>query len=409
MRRYAILLILIAVCLGILSCKQEEASNNTATTETASTASTVGSTSSTTGSTSAASSSSMKPDLPDVPHKPLRPDCAKLKPTNFEVDIVFTGLMMFVPDDLDTTQPLVEKPTGHAQTTWTVLIPNARVAAGPKLPPDDPQDFMPHTPFVGADPQYLCADSSATLLNTWCSMFTYSELKGQDINWDMAFTGGVTSPPQYSVTVDGGGICPTKTDGGSLHWLPSMGEIGFAGHLLDPALVGAHPSADAISGRAALEGGTLEACVLSTQKMNFRIRHVGDAEGPVTRAMAEEVHYKLTGSGRTFVLKLAPRGGGQAETLELAPVDGKVELRIGNVPKTFIPPTIVLGAPEKMDPHFGIYHQFVRGAAATPIIPHEKNPPCASAPCRLSVSRPCVRPAGGNPSPEGANCPGVKP
>lgn len=406
MRTVAILSTLIAVSLAITSCKPENSGNNNVTST----------------ATAAAASKSMVSDLPDKPHEALR-NCSQLPTTDFEVDVVFTGLMMFVPDDLDTSKPLKADPTGHQHTTWTVLIPDARVDPGTHLPPDDPQPFMVHTPFVGADPQYLCTDSTADLKDTWCPTFTYQELNGTEIQWDSAFTSGVTSPPTYKITFDGDGICPKPngSDLESLHWLPSMGEIGFAGMTLNPNFVGPNPAAGDVAGRTSLKGGTLKACVLSKQKMNFKVR-VSDSPSNARQVIAEEVHYQLKGRGRTFTLTLAPRGGGQNKTLVLAPdANHRVELRIGNVPKTFIPPTTVLGTPEKFDPHFGVYHRFITGGGAMPIIPHEELPFCNSPLCTSVVSRPCVRPtispgasADGrsqqaNPSPEGANCGGGRP
>jgi hypothetical protein len=409
MRRRVLAIILLAICSVFVSCKKEESE----TTDTAATGTTE---TATTSSTDSAREEAHRRAFEDKPSLPPRTDCAGLPETDFEVEVVFTGLMMFVPDDLDLTKPLqVAKPGEHASTTWTVLIPNARGLSGATLPPDNAQTVHPHTPFVGVDPRYLCGESPKPK-DTWCPNYAYYELEDADILWDSAFMRGQSGPPAYRLTVDGDGVCPTnkdgKTDGNSLHWIPSLAEVGFSDHRLDADLVGGTPKPNTISGRTTLQGGSLDACVLARPKMNFRVKRF-ENRGPVTRALAEEVHYTVKGRGETFTLMLAPRNGGTAEKVVLAPVDNRIEIRIGNVPKDYIPPTTTIGDPEAADAHFGAYHRFMKNVNA-PFIPHDTLERCDSAPCMRRISRPCIPEGttgqpGIGPSPEGANCGGIRP
>jgi hypothetical protein len=329
--------------------------------------------------------------------------------SDFEVHVTFTGLMMLVPDGLDVTKELsVMDAATHTPVPWTVLIPNARVVdPAIQLPPDDPGKIHEHTPFLGVDPQYLCAESTAGRCDTWCTKYTYHELDGVDVQWDQTAS-NLSGPPAYTLAVSGDTVCPTPENKDSLHWIPSLAEVGFAGHKFAPEFLQANPSSELIAARTRIEGGTLAACVTSPQKMNFRVLSEVEEPGSVTQALAESAYYTFRGRGRTFTVKLQPREGGDPKTVMLAPVDGRIELTVGNVPNDFIVPTLSVGKPEAADAHFGIYHRFLQNVDRR-IIPHDVSPSCGQAPCMRVISRPCARPAEGGPSPEGGNCGKVRP
>ena len=385
--------ILIVICLTFLTCEHQPATTSHMD--------------ATAPPSSSAAARVMK-ELAPVPSEPPRIDCATLGISEFEVAVTFTGLMMIVPDGLDVHKPLaVMKAEDHRPVPWTVLIPNARrVDPGLQLPADAPGHIHPHTPFLGADPQYVCEESTATLRDTWCPMYSYFELDGVDVQWDTSAS-ALSGAPQYSMGYSGDGVCPTDADKDSLHWVPSLSAVGFADHEFAPAYVDANPASKLIAGRTRIEGGTFSACVTSTARMNFRVRR-GDTPGPVTQALAEETHYTFRGRGKTFTIQLQPFGGGPARTVVLAPVNGRIELTVGNVPNDFIPPTGELGDVEAADAHFGVYFRFLQNVKRR-IIPHQIPPACDFEPCDRFISRPCPVPAGGMPSPEGGNCGKVKP
>src|ERR1043166_4702479 len=83
-------------CLIVLGCKQENESQNTATSTTTATA-----TADTQVSRTNASAQRTRRDPPDKVAEPARSNCSDLQPSDFDVDVVLTGLMMFIPDDLD--------------------------------------------------------------------------------------------------------------------------------------------------------------------------------------------------------------------------------------------------------------------------------------------------------------------
>lgn len=377
--------IVIFICLTFVACKQEPA---------------------TTAHSEKTVSGVMK-ELAPVPSDPPRTDCAMLGISEFDVAVTFTGLMMMVPDGLDVKKPLaLMDAANHQPVPWTVLIPNARrVDPGLKLPADAPGHIHPHTPFLGVDPQYLCEESTATPKDTWCPTYTYHELDGVDVQWDTS-AGALSGAPEYSMTHSGDGVCPTDADKDSLHWVPSLSAVGFKDHEFAPAYFDANPASKLIAGRTRIEGGALAACVTTMAPMNFRVRR-GDQVGSVTQALAEEIHYKFRGRGKTFTIQLQPFGGGLARTIVLAPVNGRIELTVGNVPNDFIPPTGTLGGVEAADAHFGVYYRFLR-SVGRPVIPHLTKLECGE-PCERVISRKCPLPAGGRGSPEGGNCGGVKP
>lgn len=347
-------------------------------------------------------------ELAPVPSEPPRTDCGMLALSDFEVAVTFTGLMMIVPDGFDVQKPLkVMKADEHKPVPWTVLIPNARrVDPNLQLPVDNPGHIHPHTPFLGVDPQYLCQESTATQKDTWCPKYTYHELDGVDVQWDTS-ANALSGAPQYSMTYTGDGVCPTEGDKSSLHWIPSLSAVGFENHEFAPQYVTSGPASKQIAGRTRIEGGALSACVTSDAKMNFRVKR-GDTPGPVTQALAEETHYTFRGRGKTFTIKLQPFGGGQPRTVVLAPVNGRIELTVGNVPSDFIPPTGEPGEVEAADAHFGVYYRFLQNVQQH-IIPHQMTPPCTSPLCKRAISRPCSAKAGGLTSPEGGNCGKVRP
>lgn len=288
----------------------------------------------------------------------------------YDVTIVFTGLMTFVPQS--------------ANKTATVIIPDVKTG-NPDIG-DDKHTIHNHFPYILARTDAMC---KALPLNTnhpfrktrfEPETYHFLELNGEQISVDddNAITDTALNPP-LDFTTNGttatDQVCPDSSNVGSLYWISSMKTVTGTAQTPDPDHFAKQPDRNLIAGRVVLRQGKLTTHVIKkSSPWEFRIPKNGGPLNPVkhTQALAQEVLWTFKARGVPFVLNLNSFDGTSGRRVAFVPdrTSKKLTIIIGNTTFGDTGP-IANPALQQRDDHYSVYYQSVNmNAHGDGPIPH---------------------------------------
>jgi len=286
---------------------------------------------------------------------------------SYNVDIVFIGIMTFVP----------------GASRVTVIMPN--LTDGIDDAGDDHHSVDGHVPYILTDKTTMPATDPINRKHDFLRAandglhYHYVLLRGEEIAVDGSNNvSALNSPLVYKNT--GSGPCPVKDDAHpdldttkSLYWLSSLQNILGTSQVQDQPHFDAIPNHGVVISRADLKYGSLEAHVIKPGvKWDFTKIQPNGQPGDIvyTQALAQEVHWIFKASGEPFVLNLNGFDG-TGRRLAFKPQNGWVIIVVGN---TLAKETGYLqapGNPPERDQHYSAYYQFIKdnsqGAGPLPI------------------------------------------
>lgn len=276
----------------------------------------------------------------------------------YNVKIVFLGLMTFVP----------------GPNTATVIIPDVTDGHDEDLGNDNHSAHQ-HVPYILARKNAMCKElpinSKHRFHNTRFEPDTYHYLvlEGEQISIDDDNQLAVNGPLAYTTNEPSSStvVCPEKETEGSLYWLSSLARVTTTTHEPDPDHFAKQPPEDLIAARIVLREGSLRTRVIEkSQPWEFRVPHPGGGMNAVThtQALAEEVEWNFRARGVPFILNLNSFDGTEGRRVAFVPDrsagNGTLVIIIGNTTRGDTGPISGSG-PEARDDHYSVYHQFIKG------------------------------------------------
>jgi hypothetical protein len=295
----------------------------------------------------------------------------------YDVDIVFMGLITYVP----------------GTATVTVIVPNLK--GGLDNVGDDGHDVDGHFPYILAAKKTMPPDDVMNKkldfyrANNDGETYHYLLLQGDEIAVDASnnLAGNNTA---LAYTTNGGSPCPVKDEANpandstkSLYWLSSITKAnGGSGLTPDAAHFSATPDRAVIAARAVLNYGSLEAHVIKPGVIWDFVDPKNLTPTGLAQALAQEVHWKFQATGDPFILDLFSfDSNGRRVAFKKPQVGEPLIIIVGN---TMQNDTGALSAPGKpaLDPHYSAYYQFISGnAVALGPIPYPRDEGAPPARC----------------------------
>lgn len=297
----------------------------------------------------------------------------------YDVDIVFMGLMSFVP----------------GSATATVIIPN--VKAGLEKVGDDMHTVDGHLPYILADKKTMPANHAINLKHDFYraqndgDTYHYIPLQGEELALDASNNVPVETKTPLDYKNSGSGNCPVKDDvtpandtTRSLYWLSSMQKVLGSAQTQDTPHFTSMPDHRLIVSRAVLNWGTLEAHVIKPGVVwDFTELKPPYDHIVWTQSLAQEVHWKFKASGEPFILNLFGFDG-NSRRLAFMPQNGKVIIFVANTTPGDTGALKDPGNPPVKDPHYSAYYQFIyNNAAALGPIPVPRDEGAANSRCKV--------------------------
>jgi hypothetical protein len=356
----------------------------------------------------------------------------------YDVRVVFTGVMTFVPGDKQAT----------------VIIPILK--NGGRFGDDD-HLVDPHVAYVLASKKVmdekleLNDDLAFEDANFDADHYHYVTFDGDAVSLDEENDVAALNSP-LSYRVDGVDPCPVY-DGSdpekhaSLFWVPGFARVRADASLKrEEKYFERHPKRKDVSARMIMRYGKLQAHVISPGEIwEFRtpIKRNQTAIGKtIVQAAAEEVHWTFRARGNPFVLNLLSFEGTSRRIAFTPPTSGELEIYIGQTMHADTGP-VTAGDVQPRDEHYSAHHRLVAGnPGGKGQIPHDTGTTCkdkgdayvkglwerqikvltdavaSAAPAAVSMPAPMTSsmmhgndrsarpstPSDGNPAPSGLNC-----
>lgn len=271
----------------------------------------------------------------------------------YDVRIVFTGIMSVVP----------------GKESATVIIPN--------VPPgkygDHGHDVDAHVAYILASETAMPprdkwnADDDFDAAAHEGKTYHYLELNGDQIVLDDENEVPLLNKPlTYSTVAPAANdVCPNANTHTSLYWLPSQKRVMGAEQQPDAARFDPRPKKADVLARARLRYGALNAHVVKPGSVwEFRTPvNAGphpDTEPRHKQALAQEVHWTFKAAGEPFVLNLISFEGATRRVAFYPDDDKKLVIVVGHTTHADTGP-IAQPKRSERDDHYSLHHTSIAG------------------------------------------------
>jgi hypothetical protein len=291
---------------------------------------------------------------------------------DFILRILFSGLIAFVPseDGKELTVLLVNVDHGYHVSDGTELVHHQPLllARGGNCSGDCPTRDAAVAEFLFADKS---SEAALDSLEQAVSGGAAWQLAGSDLSVRKGCSRDPELPPlvlrdNVRNTIDGvpQAIPTSAREREDYSWLASLTKVCPSGCTLNPAVLSAQPPAGLIAARLRLRSGkvfTYSVARLGSNitPVNFRRLDGAGAAAPYTQAIASWVGADIRVSGETVEIVEEKFAGGPGRAMSLAPVDGKVEIAVLNLPP-FVPPASSNNDAPEVGKHFEVYYELAQ-------------------------------------------------